>query len=488
MKEIDFLKWLLASGQQDNSARSIVSRVRRIEEVYTDLDSRLEDNSINNILNVFIYTKADEAKNRKPLHKIEIDGNQYNGTQSLRSALLQYIEFAQSEMVEDVVSEDAETTESDKTTSSLGEIMPYKTDEFREWMRWRGGMTQRSANSYVSYLKALRRTVTRKSDGAYVLDIISDLLREENTASALQLLEKVEEKVSKYVLSNKTDKSDKKEFNNYRSALRKYALFLEDDMQELPDEEELDDAETTPIDMTTQFDSESNENPSDILTYPISDIKQNFLFRLKTQNRMSNQKDIFYPIGMRCKLFNYSQRKAERNDIYNNDADWLNEWFNDYVDTIIVITADGEYPLSKIKEIMINPNDGAVSMLLAGRSEKLIVLTENMQGSNAPMTAKRLRDIHIDHTPLMSNILSTNLANLPSLTFMSEIIKKSAKQNVLDIKPSNFGRISKHLFENKEIIEKQLIPLIPDLKKELQLLREQSTLKLMQATHNLRKK
>ena len=137
---------------------------------------------------------------------------------------------------------------------------------------------------------------------------------------------------------------------------------------------------------------------------------------------------------------------------------------------------------------MINPNDGAVSMLLAGRSEKLIVLTENMQGSNAPMTAKRLRDIHIDHTPLMSNILSTNLANLPSLTFMSEIIKKSAKQNVLDIKPSNFGRISKHLFENKEIIEKQLIPLIPDLKKELQLLREQSTLKLMQATHNLRKK
>lgn len=488
MKESEFFKWLIDRGAQENTVQSICSRIKRIEAVYPDLKSRIEDETIGNLLSVFTYTKADEVKNREPLHKIEIDGNQYNGTQSLRNALIQYIEFVQSEMADGVVTDDAETTESDKTSASLGEVMLYKTDEFREWMRWRGGMTQRSANSYVSYLKTLRHTVTRKSDGAYALDIISDLLREGNTAAALELLEKVEEKVSMYMLSSETDKSDKKDFNNYRSALRKYALFLEDDMQELPDEEELDNAETSDADLATQFDGESNVKPSGNLTYPISDIKQNFVFRLKTQNRMSNQKDIFYPIGIICKLFNYSQHKAERNCIYNNDAEWLNEWFNDYVDTILVITADGEYPLSKIKEIMINPNDGAVSMLLDGRSEKLIVLTENTQGDNVPMIAKRLRDIHIDHTPLMSNALSTSLANLPSLAVMSEIIKKSAKQKKLDIKPSNFGKISNELFRNTEVINEQLLPLIPELKNELDILRGKCVLKLMQASLNLRKK
>lgn len=60
---------------------------------------------------------------------------------------------------------------------------------------------------------------------------------------------------------------------------------------------------------------------------------------------------------MICKLFNYSQREAKKEGKYNNDAEWLNEWFNDYVDTILVITADGEYPLSKVKDIMINPRD-----------------------------------------------------------------------------------------------------------------------------------
>ena len=54
MKEKEFLDWLTKSGQQENSARSVLSRVKRVEEVYPDLDSRIEDNSIEALLNVFI--------------------------------------------------------------------------------------------------------------------------------------------------------------------------------------------------------------------------------------------------------------------------------------------------------------------------------------------------------------------------------------------------------------------------------------------------
>ena len=88
MKEKEFLDWLIESGQQENSAGSVLSRVKRIGEVYPDLDSRIEDNSIEPLLNVFIYTKKDESKKRIPLHKIEIKGNLYNVTQSLRTALV----------------------------------------------------------------------------------------------------------------------------------------------------------------------------------------------------------------------------------------------------------------------------------------------------------------------------------------------------------------------------------------------------------------
>lgn len=80
MKESEFFDWLVKSGRQENSAKSVVSRVRRIEDVYPDLDSRIEDNTIEALLNVFTYTKNDEAKRRVLLHKIEIDGNPYTGT------------------------------------------------------------------------------------------------------------------------------------------------------------------------------------------------------------------------------------------------------------------------------------------------------------------------------------------------------------------------------------------------------------------------
>lgn len=68
MKETAFLNWLIENGKKENSARSTVSRIKRIEEVYPDLDSRYEDDSLETLLSVLTYTKKDEAKNREPLH------------------------------------------------------------------------------------------------------------------------------------------------------------------------------------------------------------------------------------------------------------------------------------------------------------------------------------------------------------------------------------------------------------------------------------
>lgn len=488
MKEKEFFNWLVKAGVQDNSARSIVSRVRRIEEAYPDLDSRFEDNSIETLLNIFVYTKNDEAKKREPLHKIEIDGNRYTGTQSLRNALVQYIEFRGNEKKTIAKSSDANITSEDTQGHSTKIYEIYKIDEFCEWMYWLGGLTKESAKSYVSNLKALRLNVKRKNDEVLLIDLVSNLLRQGKVAIALQLLEKIDEAVSRQMLSRKLDSREKKSLNDWRSALRKYVLFLQENIEDVPDEEELGNIDTAVPVLTTQIEDEYESKADDRLIIPISDLKHNFAFRLKTQNRMSNNKDTFYPIGMICKLFNYSQRKAKGNGIDNDDSDWLKNWIEDYVNTILVITTDGEYPLSQVKEIIIYPETGKVSLHNMRNLKESEVLTETPQHKSIPMQAQCLRDIHIDHTPLMNDVLTANMDALPALTAMSKIIKEVANKKKIDIQTLNFGKISKALFENAEIIDERLLPLIPEIKKELNFLRKEGELKLMQGSHNLRKK
>ena len=93
MKEEQFRKWLLEQGYQEKVVQSRVANVRKIEEIYPDLDSRIEDGSITNLLSVFTYNASDRKHNREPLHKIQIDGDQYNGTATYKNALSRYITF-----------------------------------------------------------------------------------------------------------------------------------------------------------------------------------------------------------------------------------------------------------------------------------------------------------------------------------------------------------------------------------------------------------
>lgn len=134
MKETAFFNWLIENGKKENSARSTVSIIKRIEEVYPDLDSRYEDDSLETLLSVLTYTKKDEAKNREPLHKIQIDGDFYTGTYSLRHALSLYLAFRQQGKavpLHPVAKVDADTQVTFSETNKI-----YKIDEFREWMYW----------------------------------------------------------------------------------------------------------------------------------------------------------------------------------------------------------------------------------------------------------------------------------------------------------------------------------------------------------------
>lgn len=485
MIEKEFLDWLIKSGQKENSASSVLSRVKRIEEAYPDLDSRFEDGTIEMLLNVFTYTKSDEAKKRIPLHKIEIDGNLYTVTQSLRTALARYIEFRSTNNVEQSSKDDSKTKEIETAIIPIPYEDIYKGDEFQAWLPENGVS---SVKQYVSYLRRLGGFITLKANGVSAMEYASRLMADNKLPLAFELLEKLEYKLSVLLSSSLVSSEWRHDIYNWRSGLRKYIDFLQDNAEDIPDEEELEEAATNiPSVEVVDADLEDSENGEN-LTYSLEELKKNFVFRLSTQNRMSNDKDVFYPISIIRKLFCYSQRKGNATATPNSDYDWFKSWIDDYAGEIKVLMENNSSPLSEIRSLLIYPATENIYIQLPEKSENLWVYTETKDGKKKPMKAKSLRQIHIDHTPLMAQVLSDNTSEIPAINALSKEIKAIAKAKRIDIKPTNFGKISKRLFADEHYVNSQLLPLIPALKDELNLLRKQCTLKLMQASFNLKKK
>ncbi len=489
MKESEFVDWLVKSGRQENSAKSVVSRVRRIEDVYPDLDSRIEDNSIETLLNVFTYTKKDEAKRRAPLHKIEIDGDPYTGTQSLRNALTQYIEFRRAYKADTSEMCGSRTSDTESGAISTPSCDIYKIDEFRGWMKEYGNLKESSAGSYIAYLKALGRYHEKKSDGSGILEYVYSSLREDNTALAFEILENVDERLSALLYSRSVSSEMKKDLNNWRSAVRKYVDFLQDGIEVIPDEEELEELSAAlPETLETYRSGLEDMEDGDTIEYTLDELKKNFTFRLSTQNRMSNDKDIFYPISIIRKLFCYSQRNGKKTATPNSDYDWFKNWIGDCAGEIQVLLNGKSYSLSDIHALLLYPATENVYIRVPDVNGDLWVYTETADGKTEPLKATGIRKIHIDHTPLMAQVLTDNISLIPAIDTLSKEIKATAKTNRIDLKPANFGKISKILFADEKYVDGQLLPLIPALKEELDLLRKKCTLTLMQASHNLRKK
>lgn len=91
--EKQFENWLQTSkGLSKETAETRLSNCRRLDEVY-DLDKQYALNQCSGLIRSFSYTKRAAALSVPVLHKVQIDGNLYNGTATLRSATRLYVEF-----------------------------------------------------------------------------------------------------------------------------------------------------------------------------------------------------------------------------------------------------------------------------------------------------------------------------------------------------------------------------------------------------------
>lgn len=95
-EEKKFESWLQATkGLSAKTTESRISNCRRLDKLY-DLDKQYELNRCNGLLRSLSYSKRAELLGVPVLHRIPMDGNLYEGTATLRSALRLYVEFMDS--------------------------------------------------------------------------------------------------------------------------------------------------------------------------------------------------------------------------------------------------------------------------------------------------------------------------------------------------------------------------------------------------------
>ncbi len=104
MNKNAFHNWLKTIKKLDGrTCNSRISNCSRIEKFYGDLDEIYSTDRCASLLTELTYTTHEMRDNILPKHKIPIDGNQYTGTQTLKSALNLFIEFKENKLLKEIM-------------------------------------------------------------------------------------------------------------------------------------------------------------------------------------------------------------------------------------------------------------------------------------------------------------------------------------------------------------------------------------------------
>lgn len=381
-----------------------------------------------------------------------------------------------------------------KRLSDMKRVRPYNRlfaeDDFYRWLTTSDEKGICSAESYISRLKRMNRILSGAiaaklpAFNGDLLGLIPKLMKEQKGGEVIKLLEGIDEKLTQQIHTNDAHLMPILVLRNIVSALRSYRKFLiEEYIYDGSSDEESVAEEITEVSQIG--------NGDEVKVYDHPKLKDNFHLRLITQDRISNSKDVFFPIGMIRRLFHLSETTPIDGFVRKGEYAWFRTWINSCIAEIQVVTDQGTFSLGNLSEdetLIIDTVTKEVTVtLLYGGTARMLTPTEDENASPRFMEVDRLSNIHIDHTPQISKVLSDNIAQLPTMVRLTEIMRKTAETAHLPLNVSNFSAIEKEVVKNK-IAVAEMLKMLPELKNELELIRSKSTLYLMEAKYNLRKK
>lgn len=405
---------------------------------------------------------------------VEDNNTRYKHISDMRSAFRKYSQF----ILEKI--SDAKTHISRVKCKNVKTM--FLRNDFIEWLQDNDIYSRHSAESAASRVKSLSDRFISKLIPGETFDFLGELpnLIKKDPEQTILLLDKLVMRVYDSQVIPEEYSINVSSFRYMKRAFSLYASFIKEIICNNYLTSDVIDENRTDSEIG-QFDNINK------VCFEYDYIKDNFSFRLLTQDRISNSKDLFYPIRLIRRLF-CKHDKLVRLGMINGTPDEMKCLFDivhSCIDKIKVITDKGIFKLKDVRALEINYKINEVVIFMRN-GEQAKLLTKTDMGEIEQMKVSNFRDISIDHIIPMSDILDKTADRLPALKRLTALIKQAAKKYNISIVPGNVSRLNNKVLENIEFSE--ITPIMPQLKKELAIIGSVAELQLMDKTYNIRKK
>lgn len=373
---------------------------------------------------------------------------------------------------------------------------------FRKWLQ-RDGYALRSADSYCSGIRRINKEFFIPACHKDMFDELTGAITQGTAVDWLTaLLGTIGAKTAET-----TDTTAKKRLQDNVSHLRKFIEYIADaqDQAGLPIAQEFvelpDPAPGVP-DFSSYF-LTGNTVPNH-LYFDHDSLMKNFSLRIKTQDRISGGKNVFFPIRILGKLFSDATRNhkdlTDSMGIRQHDGKpfdfkkWYAVWVRRIVENVVFHTTKGDYRLSEIEGLKIERSTKWVWIIDKKDKRTIPVQSEGPSGMTL-MEAGELREIHLDHSERMEDIFNRLEPALIIMRILTEDIKKAVKGQTATIKgkettldsyrPGTLTALSG--WYCSQVDWNFIAPLLPHLCTELDYIAASTHLTAMSAAHNLQK-
>ena len=472
MNSEGFKNWLLACGLKTSTAESRVANCIIVELAQgVDLDVCYANDRCEHLIDLLTYSREDQRRNRVPRHSIPMAGDVYEGSATYKTAVKKYVAFRDSggmvlgkpnspKKIPPKVESKSMMPDALKNKAGNGGEFTRILRDFRKWLEEDADLKPDSADQYKTYINKLRSSVDEHFGPGWFESLPSKFFADKDLSESnlMQCSFFIEDSI------RKASKSDRKAWNNWRSAFHSFAGFLHyiadvynNDAETLCKKNAKGAPAKGKQKATGAKCCKTNGISSQavIATYTHQDLARAFMGRLKTQSRYYPKFNLLFPTRLLTKIFKRTKR--------NIWVEWLK---SDLKDMRILVSNDSSVPFSDVRQfefkgdgtVLITTNDGGDFIMMTHKAGK---------GIKKEIARRGLRDVSIDHAESLEKVLSKNRNKLKGLELLTRLFFEFEKLVGNKLNPrvendwlNNFYKQFRHVLDTDEM----RVRIVADLK------------------------
>lgn len=315
----------------------------------------------------------------------------------------------------------------------------------KEFKQWAIDIAKLQENTTSNYRSWMRNQVLPYFESAGILGVWDNLPTafDDCLTSGLQHLSVLD------FFVNNNDVLDGNNISSFRSYCKFLKYYFNDE-----EKEEIEKIESPCSPLLQRMKTENDEN--------FKALVKRFKARLSSQDRVSG--DLYFPVRLLTKIL--------RNGSSETKAYWA-EWRYLYLDELKLYTSKSEeIGLMDISTIGIFDNRCYIDR--ENGEKKVELYTKTKDGELRAFNISDESELTLEHTVTMKSLLKKYADNLPTLKKITEICKRypTAKLGY---------EIAQEVWENAK---QELTPLASGVQAEMEFLRKQTRLELMEASEN----